>query len=105
MQPAGHSPSTVGGSPLGQVKQSVELPPSHVVHDGSQGEQPVSLVAVHTALSNCPGGQVGVQFSHAVLPVVSAKVPEAQLRQDEVPWFGWYVPTAQSGQLVEPTAG
>jgi hypothetical protein len=75
--------------PLGQVVQSVELPPEQVVHDGSQGEQPVSLVGVQTALWNCPDGQVGVHASHDVLPVVAAKVPSPQLKQLLAPGAGW----------------
>ena len=84
VQPGRHSPAT-GGLLLGQLVHSVELPPVHVLHDGSQAEHPVSLVAVHMALSYCPGGQVGVHVSHDVLPVVSANVPPAQARQAVVP--------------------
>jgi hypothetical protein len=68
---------------------SLELGPSQVAHVASQGAHPVSLVAVQAAFSNCPGGQVGVQVSHELLPVVSANVPGAQPMQEVVPLDGW----------------
>jgi hypothetical protein len=74
---------------------SVALGPEQVAHDESQGAHPVSLVAVQAAISYCPGGQAGVQVSHATLPVVSAKVPAAAehgARQD-----GWWCPARRAG--------
>jgi hypothetical protein len=45
-----HAPAT--GGPLGQLVQSVALPPEQVTHEGSHAVQTVSLVAVHGALRN-----------------------------------------------------
>src|SRR5215470_15864551 len=65
VQPGTHTPAT-GGLPLGQLVHSAALGPEQVVQDVSQPEQPVSLVAVQAALSNCPAGQVGLHVSHVV---------------------------------------
>jgi len=75
------------------------------VQDVSQPEQPVSLVAVQAALSNCPAGQVGLHVSHAVWPVVLAKVPGPQPMQAVLACDDWKVPAGQSGQLLDPAAG
>jgi hypothetical protein len=68
--------------------QSVALPPLQVRHDASHGAHPVSLVVVQTALWYCPAGQT-VQVSHEMLPVMSAYVPGAQLRQEVLALEGW----------------
>ena len=104
VQPGRHSPET-GGLPPGQVVHSVALGPEHSVHEGSQVAQPLSLVAVHMAVSNWPDAHVAVQVWHAVLPVPLAKVSAVQPLQFALPGDGCAVPAAQSGQLVAAVPG
>jgi hypothetical protein len=90
---------------LGQLVHSVVLGPEQVAHEASHAEQPVSLVAVQAAVSNCPAGQVGVHDVHDVLPVELAKVPAVQPTQVVPPMPGWEVPAGQAGQLLAPVPG